>query len=499
MNIKDELYVNGALLKQIFKTCSDVIIYKDTNFDFVMTNEAFLDTYHLKEEDVIGKNDEGVLGMLFTGMPLELAVRRIREEDEKVLRTKKPSEFNYDFLQSDGSIKSFNIKNSPILDDKGNVKGILVISRDITEANTNKNKLEAKRCQLATVLDNIPSITCLKTPGGKILDCSRTFAQMVGLDYEAFKTLNPADVCSPEYARVMQEDDKTVCRTRKPLSAQRQVCFKNNVCFWVQMSRIPIFDKDGEVSEILVVFNNIDEEKRREIQKDNYIANLTHDFKTPVLAQIRALQRLLKSELSANQQEAVSMILESCEYVYKMTCEMMEVYKLQGGNKTPNYEIFNVVELVENVCCGVSTLAEEGEQEILIQNKTENSELNADKTEIQRVVTNFVSNAISYSNKNSKIIVKIEENKNDGDIALSVQSEGSTIEQKELDSIFEKYVSYSNRYQKTGNGLGLYLSKQILKLHNGSVFAKSNDGVNVFGFKIPNGRQTKGKTDCQTR
>ena len=97
---------------------------------------------------------------------------------------------------------------------------------------------------------------------------------------------------------------------------------------------------------------------------------------------------------------------------------------------------------------------------------------------------NIFSNCINHSFPDSKITVYIfEKNKN---LIFKVKNSSLYIEKEILNEIFEKFKTYPSVYSKAGVGLGLYLSKEIIKAHFGKMFAKSYpENVNVFGFEIP--------------
>ena len=113
----------------------------------------------------------------------------------------------------------------------------------------------------------------------------------------------------------------------------------------------------------------------------------------------------------------------------------------------------------------------------------------ADKFQLKRVIINFLSNAVNYGYKNTEIIVSVKIDKNN--ISLDVQNNAPYIPPEKMVDMYKKYKSSNNaKFQKTGTGLGLYLAKQIVDAHNGTVYATSTeDNVCNFGFSIPTKRK----------
>ena len=108
----------------------------------------------------------------------------------------------------------------------------------------------------------------------------------------------------------------------------------------------------------------------------------------------------------------------------------------------------------------------------------------ADPMQLERVIKNLISNAISHSNTKDRIDIKTGEIP--GYITISVIDYGQGIPPKEIKLIFNKYYSAAKKFRKIGTGLGLYLSQQIVKSHGGEITVQSEEGVQTeFCIKLP--------------
>ena len=222
------------------------------------------------------------------------------------------------------------------------------------------------------------------------------------------------------------------------------------------------------------------------IKKDEFLAKIIHDLKTPTIAQIKALECFLNTcsdKFSQDEIDLIELTLNSCNYMYKLIDTFNSVNKLNYEELVLNYEKFNFVQLVEDTIKELKILLKYYN---LIINFKYNQEIviNADKLQIKRVLDNLISNSINYAFKNSIIYINAESKK--GELFFEIRNESHYIEPKILKEIFEKYKTYSSNYNKAGVGLGLYLSKEIIHAHFGKMIAKSYpDNVSVFGFVIP--------------
>ena len=144
-----------------------------------------------------------------------------------------------------------------------------------------------------------------------------------------------------------------------------------------------------------------------------------------------------------------------------------------------------ILKLIEDISEELKSLYIHNNQEIVFRKEYPKCIIHADKLQIKRVLSNLLANAITYGFDNTIITITLKCRKNH--IEIIVKNISKQIPKKELNTIFDRYTKTQYaKYNKTSNGLGLYLSKKIVELHNGKIYAKSFvDGTCIFGFNIP--------------
>lgn len=466
-------YVNSELLlSEIFKAVPDLIFYKDCDLRYISCNDAFLKTCNFKEEDIIGKTDFDVLD------------KKIAEEfahyDMQVINTKEAVIYDQEVNN-----KIYNLIKSPIFSKDGEMLGILGIARDITVQKQLQKAFNEKQSQLSAILENMPFFAYLKDVNGNFVCGNKKVTEFFGKRPEDLVNLPVVNMFFEDYEEILKED-KDLIESKKPFRNER-IFSTINGPVWMEVHKAPILDENEEVIGIVVVTKDIELQKTIEQQKENFVATLSHDIRTPAMAQIRALDVILKGalgELNEKQIEAIEQVRNSCSYIFNMISTLLNTYKYEDGIKKMDYDEFHFETLISECCNEIAYLVEEKQQKIVIKNDTENHLITADRLEIKRVVTNLISNAISYSADNAEIVITISGD--DEILCFAVKNKSEYIPQKELDKLFSKFVSNAAKFKKLGFGLGLYLVKQIINAHNGEVFANScqNEG-NTFGFKIP--------------
>ncbi len=243
----------------------------------------------------------------------------------------------------------------------------------------------------------------------------------------------------------------------------------------------------NEVEGYVLTIRDNTKNKEIEKQKDTFVATLTHDLKTPVRAQIRTLDMLLNNkfgEISPSQRDLIQEIFNSNKYMSSMVDNLLTTYKYENGTIKLAKELFDINFLIKSCYSELKYLSQDKNLAINFDFEEENLNIFADSLEIKRVIINLISNAISYTQDNGKIDIK-SEIKNQNAI-ISFEDTGKGLSEEELDSLFNRYTSYAKKFRQVGTGLGLYLSKQILEQHNGTISIESQEGKgSIFTITLP--------------
>lgn len=349
-----------------------------------------------------------------------------------------------------------------------------------------ERKLIRQQSQLTAIINNCPFVVYLKSVDGKIILANEVTSELSSLDTEkligmcAYNLIADPAVCKSEDAELL--------KNKEIITGERYEKFANGKSHWVRIVRVPILDEKDNISSIVVIFRVIDDVKDLEDRKNSFIATLTHDLKTPTIAQIRALDLFLNEAFGAISEEQKLMleqIKHSCQYMYDLIFTILDTYIYDNGLTKINPVKFNMQDLINETIRGLSNLLSERNQKLRINVDLVSSNVVADKLQLKRVIINLFSNAITHGFKNSEIEVFVGEN--DENMKFEIKNKSEYIAEGQMKEIFEKYKHKENsKSMKTSTGLGLYLSKQIIDAHNGRMYAHSDKDQNcVFGFEIP--------------
>lgn len=243
----------------------------------------------------------------------------------------------------------------------------------------------------------------------------------------------------------------------------------------------------NEVDGYVLILRDVTAHKEIEQQKETFVATLTHDLKTPVRAQMRALDMLLNEkfgQINDSQKDIIEETLNSNKYMFGMVDNLLASYRYENKSVNIQKHYFDINDLIKNCYNQIKYLANDKKQTINFDFEDETLDLSADSLEIKRVIINLLSNAINYTGEYGQIIIS-SKLKNDT-IIISFIDNGKGISQDEISSLFNKYQSYAKKFRQVGTGLGLYLSKQIIESHGGTISVISEEGSgSVFTIKLP--------------
>jgi len=235
------------------------------------------------------------------------------------------------------------------------------------------------------------------------------------------------------------------------------------------------------------LINKLTLEQEMNKLRDDFIATLTHDLRTPLLAAIQTLKFFLDGtlgDLNEKQSKFLDTMLISNKDMLGLVNALLEVYKYESGQLVLCKDRFLLNDLLSATVDELRSLAQNKKIEIEYNAKT--LEVFADKQELRRVIANLLGNAINHTGENGKIT--LEAKKIDDNIFVSVEDTGVGIPQEDIPNMFLRFSQGTKNKRSTGTGLGLYLSRQIIEAHNGKISLKSDLGKgSTFVFEIPAG------------
>ena len=259
----------------------------------------------------------------------------------------------------------------------------------------------------------------------------------------------------------------------------------------LEVSVIPIVREEKKMG-VAVVLHNITREKRVEQMKTEFVSIAAHQLRTPLSAIKWTLIALLDGDLGGitkEQEKYIKRTHESNERMIGLINDLLNVSRIEEGRYLYKPKLVHLKELIQPLIDESKIAAEKKKVSFEFKHPVKKlPQIRADAEKIKLAVQNFLENAIMYSSAGKKIIASLEFNKKEKQIEFHVQDEGIGIPSKQKDRIFTKFFRAANavRMETVGNGLGLFITKNIVEAHGGKIWFESKEGKgSVFCFSIP--------------
>jgi two-component system CheB/CheR fusion protein len=322
---------------------------------------------------------------------------------------------------------------------------------------------------------------------GIIVYCNSSFGDMLhvpisGLLGERFINIIPA-IHKEEVSRLLQKAWHN--------DSKAEITFPGNgkpLPVLLSLSRLEI--DGGESLSIIITDLSFQKEAQQQKktleQKDEFISIASHELKTPVTSikgYIQLLRFSFKEEGNTRAEEMLGRADAQVNKLSKLIAELLDVRKIENGQLLYTEESFDLAELVKEM---VQELLSFSNTHELHFTAGEDCMVYADRHKISQVVSNLIENAIKYSPAKSKVIIHVK--RHDDKACCSVQDVGMGIPKDEQPKIFGRFYRVGSSVENTysGLGLGLYISAEIIKKHNGKLVVESEYGKgSTFSFELP--------------
>ena len=257
--------------------------------------------------------------------------------------------------------------------------------------------------------------------------------------------------------------------------------------------RIPVYG-DDEVSELATAFNNMasslstNEEMRRV-----FLANVSHDLRTPMTTISGFIDGIIDGASPPEKHEYyLGVIASEVRRLSRLVSSLLDISKIQAGERKFTKTTFDICELSRQVLISSEQRIESKHLDVDFRCDSDNMYVIGDTDAIHQVVYNLFDNGIKFSREGGKYVIEIREIAQK--IEISVFNEGDGISENDLPYVFDRFYKSdkSRGLDKTGVGLGLYISRTIIEAHNESIWVDSKQGEWCkFTFTLPKGSAPK--------
>ncbi len=271
---------------------------------------------------------------------------------------------------------------------------------------------------------------------------------------------------------ILQKENKN--ETLKIFANGKESHFeKNNLPIFI----LPTGEKESVLVGYVIVLKDVTIYKELDYAKTNFLATVSHEFKTPLSSIQMSLNLLQNPKTGSINEEQESLILgikDDAKRLLKITGELLNVTQLESGKIQLSIQSVYPQEIINYSVKATQVQAAQKNIQIELKLPVDLPKIMADIEKTTWVLVNILSNAIRYSYENSSIILSVL--LNEDSIMIKIQDFGQGISPQYLDKIFERYFRVPGTL-KEGTGLGLAISKDFIEAQGGKIEVESEFGA----------------------
>ncbi len=424
------------------------------------TGQPFAEVFATRHERTRAPEPDPVAQVLSTGAPLSLV--------------------NHTLLVSrDGSEHPIAHSAAPILDAAGHSQGVVLVFHDVSAS-------QASEARFRRLLEAAPDAILITDPAGHITMANQQVQALFGhtpseLGGQTIESL------LPERLRVQHAQHRAGYQAAPSVRTMGRgltlfALRKDGSEFPVEVSLSPLQAEEG--TSVIAAVRDVSRRHTLEQFRDEYLEFISHDLKNPlsvIALQARVLARQLSRRALPEEVHGVEVIAESAAFIDRLVRELLEMAYVESELLEVHAEAVVLGPLLRAVL--ERTVSSVDRYRVRLQLDDSLTALVEDRR-LERVVANFLQNALKYSPAGSPILLRLE--KVDGTARVSVVDQGPGLSEEDASFVFEKYRRTLGAQPKEGLGLGLYISRRIVEAHGGRIGVKSRPGHGAsFYFTLP--------------
>lgn len=361
------------------------------------------------------------------------------------------------------------------------VKTINELNAKIAELNSRINRLENENSQIQAILGSMVEGVIAVDKDTKVISVNPAVEKIFHLlrketegklFLEAFRNNGISELIN------------NVLNKKEFISTELNLAWPLQRIFLCNAS--PIFENNS-ISGCLVVIHDITEIRRLEKVRSDFVANVSHELKTPLTSIKGFVETLLEGAIEdkQNSYNFLKIIQNHTERLNSLINDLLDLSFIESKKASLKIEEFKIRDLLDEVLCAFRSQINKKLIEVY-NGLAVGLSVRADRDRIEQVLVNLIDNAIKFNREKGFIKIYAEDLKDK--IKITVEDSGSGIPQKDNPRIFERFyrVDKARSRELGGTGLGLSIVKHIVELHGGTVGVESIEGLgSQFCFSLP--------------
>jgi PAS domain S-box-containing protein len=486
-----------GVYKIVFNTIQEGLILTDDEGNIRLVNPRTEKLFGYSEEELIGQKIEILI-------PNEYREKHVVSRDsyqKRPVNRQMGSGMTLFGKRKDGSKFPLEISLNSFLDDHGNrfvsalITDIYIRKKaqdEVLRINENLEQIVTERTQELYESKQLYESISKHFPTGAIyvLDLDFKIDYADGMEFVRLGQ-NPMDILGEDYVAVSGENRRKMLSMLNKLIEEGAVApeFIHKADEYYKVNASLLRDTAGKLSRILIVENNItqqketeeslekniEEQRRLNLLKSRFVSFASHEFRTPLTTMSSSadlIRRYLEMGENEKIQKHINRIQQSVVYMTSLLNDFLSLDKIDSGVVSINKQHIDLSKLLEE-CIEETSGLKKLDQRIEIQNNIE--KVDSDPFMLKSILINLISNGLKYSGDQG--LVSVSALMLHDEFQICVKDNGMGIPQSELQNLFTRFFRASNAQEIKGTGLGLHIVSRHVDMLGGRITCESEEGV----------------------
>ena len=495
----------GQLRLQIERLPLAYILF-DADYRVLDWNPAAEKVFGYTKEEMVGQVALNVIVPLPVRDQLQDILRRIRAGDMDARSVNEN-------VTKDGRIITCEWFNTPLMDPDGRLVGVISLAQDITERMRAEEALRESEERFRGTFDNAAVGIAHEDADGRFLRVNETYCGIVGYTREELLARTFQDITYPEdLAAELEQFTRLMRGELSSYSLEKRYIRKDGSIVWIDMSSSLQRDAAGGHAYAIAILQDISDRKRLESElrhakeaaeaanraKDEFLANVSHEIRTPFGAILGMTDLVLDTPLTDDQRQCLTTAKSAADSLLGLVEDLLDFEKIEAGKLELAPAEFSLRATLSDTVRTLTVRAQSKGLELVYHVQPDVPDaLVGDAVRLRQVVLNLVSNAIKFTEQ-GEVVVRVEVASDPapgGEAVLRfvVTDTGIGIPPDDRDRIFRAFeqVDSSTTRRHGGTGLGLTIAARLVGLMGGEIGVESEPGrSSTFSFTARFGRQS---------
>lgn len=491
---EEQLQESEKRFRNLADTAPMYIAMANKKGDAVYFNKPWLEFTGMRLKDMLG------MGWLKTLHPEDAP--KFKYDFQEAFAKQIPINKQYRFKRADGEYRWMLAVGSPRITPDGHFIGYYGTYTDVHELKEAQLAIQESEERFRTLANNISQLAWSTGPLGEAIWFNQRWYDYTGMKPEEMREgALWHKFQHPDYVAKVNRSFQSHLKSGKRWESSFPLKGSNGRYRWFLVQAVPVKDSNGNIVRWFGTNTDIDDLRRatkrktdletmtanlqkRQVEletlnqaKDEFISLASHQLRTPATGVKQYISMLVDEyagPLNSSQREFAELAYQSNERQLNIINDLLSVAQIDAGKIRLHRKPANVVMILEDALKEQALKFSDRSQRLEFHSDFKECLVDLDENRIRMVLDNLIDNASKYTYPGGTIEVRLEKPK-ETSVKITIKDEGVGIDKSKQDTIFDKFVRVTNPLSATvgGTGLGLYLTKRIIELHNGSVRVQS--------------------------